>query len=352
MYKKEVKHILPHLSPSEMLKFFNDEPPNRALKGKNLKPGESVEMEFLSTWDYLNTIPRKYLHDQKYMGLYHNTALKIVNKLISEGLLSTWGTKTGIYQQLHGNSYNPEKMHNNCYDFLVYGFPEIVNHFRDSIRVIEVKDNKTNEINVGTGFAILYDYKKQYFITAGHCLPKHSEIRIKIFLGFQDGYAYPENIHTHIDENVDLAILEFSDKKALSHKFFHLETPNLLDNILVSGYPPIPGTTDSVLVSSTGEITAIANTYFHKYDQIYVNANIKGGSSGSPIINEYGSVVGIIIESARDSKNNELQDELRFGTGLTSELIFEVLESINKDGKSHKKLNFDINENNSFEIKK
>ena len=123
-----------------------------------------------------------------------------------------------------------------------------------------------------------------------------------------------------------------------------------MDKILVCGYPPIPGTTDSVLVSSTGEITAIANTYFHKYDQIYVNANVKGGSSGSPIINEYGSVAGIIIESARDSKNNELQDELRFGTGLTSELIFEILESVNKDGKSHKKLNFKVNENNSFEI--
>ena len=123
-----------------------------------------------------------------------------------------------------------------------------------------------------------------------------------------------------------------------------------MDKILVCGYPPIPGTTDSVLVSSTGEITAIANTYFHKYDQIYVNANVKGGSSGSPIINEFGSVVGIIIESARDSKNNELQDELRFGTGLTSELLFEILESVNKDGMSHKKLNFKVNKNNSFEI--
>lgn len=333
-----------------MLKYFNDEPPNRALKGKNLKPGESAEMVFLSPWDYLSTIPRKFLYDSKYMGLYHNTALKIVNKLISEGLLSTWGTKTGIYQQLHGNSYNPEKMHNNAYDFLVYGFPEVVSHFRDSIRVIEVKDNNSDEINIGTGFAILYDYEKQYFITAGHCLPKESEIRIKIFLGFQDGYAYPENIYRHSDDNVDLAILEFSNKVALSHKFFQLESPNLLDKILVCGFPPIPGTTDSVLVSSTGEITAIANTYFHKYDQIYVNANVKGGSSGSPIINEYGSVVGIIIESARDSKNNELQDELRFGTGLTSELLFEILESVNKDGKSHKKLNFKVNKNNSFEI--
>lgn len=334
-----------------MLKYFNDEPPNRALNGKNLKPGESAKMEFLSAWDYLNTIPRKFLYDKKYMGLYHNTTLKIINKLISEGLLSTWGDKTGIYQQLQGNSYDPEKMHNNSYDFLVYGFAEVVDYYQDAIRIIEVKDNKTEEVHVGTGFAILYNFEKQYFITAKHCLPKNCEIRTEIFLGFQGSYSHPENIYIHIDDNVDLAILEFSDKKLLSDKFFHLESPYILDNILVSGYPPIPGTTDSVLVSSTGEITAIANTYFHKYDQIYVNANVKGGSSGSPIINNYGSVVGIIIESARDSKNTDLQDELRFGTGLTSELIHKVLESINESGEFHKKLEFKVNENNSFEIK-
>ena len=53
MYKKEIKYILPYLSPSELLKYFNDEPPNRALKGKNLKPGQSVQIEFLSLFDYM-----------------------------------------------------------------------------------------------------------------------------------------------------------------------------------------------------------------------------------------------------------------------------------------------------------
>lgn len=89
MYKKEIRYILPYLSPSELLKFFNDEPANRALDGKELKAGDSVKMEFLSPFDYLSTIPKKYLYDQRHTGLYHNTILKIINKLVSEGLLST-----------------------------------------------------------------------------------------------------------------------------------------------------------------------------------------------------------------------------------------------------------------------
>jgi S1-C subfamily serine protease len=350
MHKKEIKYILPYLSPTEILKFYTDVPPNRALNGKNLKVGESVEMEFLSPFDYLSTIPHKFLYDPKYIGLYHNTALKITHRLVSEGLLSTWGNKTGIYQQFQGNGYDSQKAHHKCYDFLIYGFAEVVDYYKDAIRIIEIKYDKDETIDIGTGFAILYQREKQYFITAKHCLPKKSEIRLNIFLDTQDGYSHPDNIYIHKDNNVDIAILEFSNKKLLSDKFFILETPYLLDNILVSGYPPIPGTTDAVLVSSTGEITAIANTYFHKYEQIYVNANVKGGSSGSPIINSYGSVVGLIIESARDSQNEKLQDELRFGTGLTSTLIFDILESINKNKDLHKLLPFNINENQSFRI--
>lgn len=351
MYKKEIKYILPYLSPSELLKYFNDEPPNRALKGKDLKPGQSVPLEFLSLFDYMGEkVPRKFLYDPKYIGLYHNTALKIAHKLVAEGLLSTRGSKTGIYQQFQGNSYDAEKMHYNAYDFLIYGFAEVVDYYNEAIRIIEVAEDKTGKVDVGTGFAILHKHTKQYFVTAKHCLPKKSEIRTKIFLGFSDGYSYPENIYSHIDDNVDIAILEFSDKMALSNKFFVLETPYILDKILVSGYPPVPGTADAILVSSTGEITAMANTYFHKYEQIYVNANVKGGSSGSPIINEYGSVVGVIIESARDIINNDLQDELHFGTGLTSDLIFEILESIDNNGDIHKKMKFSINSNNSFRL--
>lgn len=350
MYSEEIKYILPYLSPTELLKFFNLEPANRALKGKQIKPGESVPYVPLSLSDYLQTVPRKFLYDKKYITLYHNTALRIANKLVLEGLLSPIGGKYGIDQQYKGNGYNAEKAHHNCYDFLIYGFPEIVDYFKDAVRLIEVKEKENRDITVGTGFALLYKHEKQYFITAKHCLPKKSEIRIKIFLGHGQEFESPENIYVHQDDNVDIAVLEFSDKKLVSDNFFRLEQPYVLDTILVMGYPPIPGTSEAVLVSSTGEITAKANTYLHTYEQIYVNANVKGGSSGSPIINSYGNVVGIVMESARDIKNNELQDELRFGTGLTSNLIHEVLESINMSGAKHKILTFKTISNGSFEI--
>jgi S1-C subfamily serine protease len=351
MYKEEEKHILPYLSPTKLLKFFNEEALNRSLKGKNSRQGESVELEKLSLSDYLNTIPPKYLYDPKFSSLYHNTALKIANKLVLEGLISPVGGKSGIYQEYHGNGYDHKKALHNCYDFLIYGFPEVVYYFKEAVRVIEVINLSSAEVSVGTGFAILFNHKKQYFITAKHCLPINSEIRINVFLGNMKEYSTPEKIYIHRDDNIDIAILDFSERMLVSDNSFRLEHPYLLDTILVMGYPPIPGTSDAVLVSSTGEITAKANTYFHKHEQIYVNANIKGGSSGSPIINSYGNVVGVIIESARDIKNTDLQDELRFGTGLTSNLINDILLSINDNLEYHKELEFEANESGSFTIK-
>lgn len=152
------------------------------------------------------------------------------------------------------------------------------------------------------------------------------------------------------DENIDIAVIEFSDKVLLSDKFFHLEEPEILDEIIVAGYPPIPGTSDAILVSSKGEITAIGNTYYHEHTQIYVNANVKGGSSGSPIINSTGYVVGIIIESPRDIKNPELQDELRLGTGMPSSLIDNLIKMIIAKDSDLKKIKYNSNDDGSFNI--
>lgn len=349
MSKYKLNNNLPYLTPTEFLKFINLEPINKLAREGKIKPGNSNPMEHLSPWDYLCTIPAKYTDDMKYNSAYGSAILNIVSKLVSLGFISPVPGKSGLFQQYQGNGFNSRLAKYGYYDFLVYGFPYIVDHFQNAIRVIEVVDLKSKDISVGSGFAVLFPPDKQFFVTAKHCLPQNSKIKLKIFLGF-DNYATPKNIFIHPDENVDIAILQFSDNVLLSDEFFQLEAPEILDEIIVSGYPPIPGTADAILVSSKGEITAIGNTYHHEHTQIYVNANIKGGSSGSPIINSTGYVVGIIIESPRDVKNPELQDELRFGTGMPSSLIEDIIKMIIDNHSDLKQMTFLTNDDGSFNI--
>lgn len=349
MSKYKLKNNLPYLTPTEFLKYINLEPLNKSAREGKLKSGISHPFEHLSPWDYLSTIPTKYTHDMKYNSAYGSAILNIIGKLVSLGIISSIPGKSGLFQQYQGNGFDSRVAEYGYYDFLVYGFPYIIEHFQDAIRVIEVVDLKSKDVSVGTGFSILYPPDKQFFVTAKHCLPKNSKINLNIFLGFEN-YATPTNIFIHPDESVDIAILEFSDKVLLSDKFFHLETPEILDEIIVAGYPPIPGTADAILVSSRGEITAIGNTYHHGHTQIYVNANVKGGSSGSPIINSTGYVIGIIIESPRDVKNPELQDELRLGTGMPSSLIEDLVKMIIDKHSDLKQLEFTTNDDGSFNI--
>lgn len=349
MSKYKLKNNLPYLTPTEFLKFINLEPINKLARENKLTPGASYPAEHLSPWDYLSTIPQKFTMDMKYNSAYGSAILNIVGKLTSLGILSPIPGKTGLFQQYQGNGFDSRIAEYGYYDFLVYGFPYVIEHFQDAIRVIEVVDLENKDVSVGTGFAVLYPPDKQFFVTAKHCLPKNSKINAKIFLGF-DNYATPTNIYIHPDENIDIAILEFSDKVLLSDKFFHLENPEILDEIIVAGYPPIPGTSDAILVSSKGEITAIGNTYYHDHTQIYVNANVKGGSSGSPIINSTGYVVGIIIESPRDTKNPELQDELRLGTGMPSSMIENLIQMVIEQDSKLERIEFSSNDDGSFNI--
>lgn len=349
MSKFKLKNNLPHLTPTNFLKFINLEPINKLAREKKLKVGVSHPVEHLSLWDYLSTIPTKFTMDMKYNSDYGSAILNIAGKLTNLGIISPIPGKSGLFQQYHGNGFDSRIAEYGYYDFLIYSFPYIIEHFRDAIRVIEVVDIESKEVSVGTGFAVLYHPDRQFFVTAKHCLPRNSKINLKIFLGFEN-YATPSNIYIHPDENVDIAILEFSDKVLLSDKFFQLEAPEILDEIIVAGFPPIPGTSDAILVSSKGEITAIGNTYYHNHSQIYVNANVKGGSSGSPIINSTGYVVGIIIESPRDIKNPELQDELRFGTGMPSSLIEDLVKMVIEKDASIRKLEFTTNIDGSFNM--
>ena len=348
-YFNSVRDVLPQLFPGDILRFFNLTPISLLSKKQKIEIGKNYELPSYSIFDFLSTLNRKNLYNPKYLNQYHNTALKIVNKLVSEGLLSPVGENSGIFQKYKGNGYDESKAAYGYYDFLVFGFPEIRYHFDEAIRPILVNRKITGDIRIGTGFAIYFN-DKQYFITAKHCLPSKNNIEFYPFLPNEK--SSPTIIYVTKNKNIDLAIMEFSENTLLSNKFFEIDNPFLLDKLIIIGYPPLAGTAEAIKVSTTGEINAISKTYWHTDNQIYVSAKVKGGSSGSPVIAENGKVIGVIIETLKDINNPSLPDEMGLGVALSSESIIKLLNSINGFGeKIHELLNFIIEDDGSFTIK-
>jgi serine protease Do len=341
---------LPHINPTSILKFFS------SFASSQLKIGEVVFVEYASISNYFSSIPERFRNDPAYSMKYHNELLKMIQLLVNEGLLSPVDSGVGLEQRFRCNGMDRgELIDYGYYDFLIYGFPSIRENFQESVRPVIVTDEVTKDQEMGTGFLVRFG-DKLYFITARHCLPKGSLITIPhaSFDGTQQPLK-PENIFFPKDEYIDLAIIEIDSilsvqvrdhetsvvkSISFSEKHFMLEEPQILDQVLTMGFPPIPGFRELVQVSETarisanlkltiGEITGQGQHYFGGKDHFLISARVKGGNSGGPVINRYGLVVGMITELLMD---NDRLDLLGYGVAISSSVIKDLLFSLEGNG--------------------
>lgn len=97
----------------------------------------------------------------------------------------------------------------------------------------------------------------------------------------------------------------------------------LLSNGVAFGYPPIPFTTEPILVTATVEINAVADTTLDRYVRFVVSGPPRGGFSGGPVWHEWGFVLGMIVQSL---ENMTARNEGGFFTVLSIEALRECLE--------------------------
>ena len=71
--------------------------------------------------------------------------------------------------------------------------------------------------------------------------------------------------------------------------------------------------------------------YGDSVDYIILYARVKGGNSGGPVINRFGTVVGIIVNVLPDIKKPEKFDELGYGIAISANEIIEIIENDNKN---------------------
>lgn len=347
-----MRGIIPHIIPTDILHFFNMHPLRQLEKAK-VGVGQAIEVTSASLLDYFVTIPEEKRNSGPYVMEYHNGLLRMAQLMVNEGWLTPEGNASGLDQRYRGNGYDNNLAMYGYYDFMIFGFPVIRKNFDDTVRPVLVNHNVLDKIPaIGTGFSVGRP-GKMYFVTARHCLPQNELITIQMFLPHKP--LHPINIFAPADQNIDLVIIETSDKVAISDKYFLLDTPEILDQVLTMGYPPIQGFTEAVQVaetaniatelkSTTGQITGQGQHYWGGLkNHFLISARVKGGNSGGPVINRFGKVAGIIIESLQNENSADL---LGYGVALSATVLEDLFLSI--EGKEHKldfkKLSFEVNE--------
>lgn len=223
---------------------------------------------------------------------------------------------------------------------------------------IEVRDENGN-FDIGTGFHI----GGGYIVTAAHVARKGNvKVLAHPFIASADREGetafsdaadgehetWLETTELNVaralypaDDSVDLALLEtdfdsgffmsdklVDDRKKVDH--FRLkdfwdehfwEDEVLTSDVLILGYPRIPLSSKSYLVTTKANIISVVGKMSKEHTFLVLSSMARGGFSGAPVINSKGRVIAICIESL----NHQELVEAGFTTAITVEALNRLL---------------------------
>ena len=221
------------------------------------------------------------------------------------------------------------------FDYKYRGFTFTRDCFKDSVMPI-VGVNTIGDYDIGTAYYI----GDNRFVTAAHCVRDLSKFKILKgsnpiilrevwFAQGQDAQKY------------DLAVIVVDDQ--IDCKRLSLADPYILENVLTIGFPQISGfdvmqVAEIVAIgayqkAAEGQILAQEREYMSNLDCFLINARVKGGNSGSPIINDEGHVVGTLIHIPADTQaasDNPRVDLMGYGVCLPSKYIVQLTDNPEK----------------------
>lgn len=223
------------------------------------------------------------------------------------------------------------------FDCKYRGFTYIRDTYKDSVVAIEgIKP--IGDPDMGTAYYI----GNNRFVIAAHCiicmpkfnllLPDGSRLKLK-----EIWFAANEDPQTF-----DIAVIVVDGE--LSFRPLKMEDPSVLDDVLVMGYPFIPGLNPIQLAekasvatyvkeiqkSATGQVLGESREFLSKMDSFLINARVKGGNSGSPVINNCGKVIGSVVQipfDDQDGSKTGRYDIMGYGICFPSKYTNQLIQS-------------------------
>ena len=158
--------------------------------------------------------------------------------------------------------------------------PQIIKDIKDSIVIIHTKNKKEEISGEGTGFIIS---KEGIIATNYHVLAGAYNAEVKL----ADGRKYNKISLVTANSDKDIAVIKIDAMNLSSLVIGDSEKAIVGEEVITIGNP-----LGLEMSASTGIISALREKRGSKYIQI--TAPVSPGSSGGPLLNKRGSVIGIV----------------------------------------------------------
>lgn len=183
--------------------------------------------------------------------------------------------------------------------------PKVIKEVMPAVVTVKVYDEDNSLVSVGSGFFV----KKSVIVTNLHVIGTSPYVKIKTYDGKYYGVTKILKDHTH-----DLALI-LLDKNCSSKKILKINKnlPEIGQNIIAIGNPL--GMEQTV---SDGIVSSIRRFKGNRV-LIQISAPISPGSSGGPILNHKGEVIGIATLTFREGQNINL--------AVSGKHVYELLKN-------------------------
>jgi S1-C subfamily serine protease len=187
---------------------------------------------------------------------------------------------------------------------------------------------------------------KHTILTAAHCV---TEARYLSIRGISPNELARAKIAVPKNIALDIAAIHFPEPILPERKDIELGIGAILQDVIVLGYPNVPGFTEVLAVEKAsistrmtvtrGSIASQATEIFAKAPLFLITARVRGGFSGGPVINAKGLAVGIVsrqpISDAGGPNDFYAQyDNLGYGIAIPTEEITKFLTACHRNDES------------------